>query len=770
MLYLNPPFHIINGVSVFSDHADPLQFYFLPLMPKLTQLKDQETGDLIPQIQLIKYRGRAGNGGFLNFDVNLGADQTLIEDVRAEIKRLHQLRDQPHLAPVPLVDGTVKMMLFGKQTGDAPANDTTTANPASTATTPAPNPTAPQFVLKMDHHAKPALYGDNQAAFSVALDQSGVVVLEQALKGEMSPIGIVYSLDYLALRPAYSVRLNVDWDRVQKHLDEKFSGSFLVFSTEIEKVVDELEESRAIVIEADIFVTETDENSGVVGRRDQALNDVRDMITDTFFTPSIDPIRQEVDGWDKFLHVAERTSQIAASGGLSSVASFGYKKSDQTRIDRKNLNVNISERTTVKRSIYPQGHLAGLFRVLRKPGMDVANFIKSVDLDDPWFTRRTLNVISRGNFNDDSISSLNVHLRYKNEPKNVLLESSGDRKTLDWSSQFANNEMLRDVAFSYKVTFKDVDNSERPLSLKSKEQIIDADNLEINPRELYSIVSVPIVALSFPWKRYPTVEVQTRYTDKANNIQIDDSFLLDEKKADVIWKFFVLDSEHTKFSYKTIYRAADHQDVEMPWMETDEERVTLRDPFPQKRSLVIVPSIDWSKVERVFVDVSYTDAPNDVVEEQSFEFSSDDQVSQTFVVDLVNKEHQLVQFQATIMLKDGSIIEVPRSSTLERRKIIRSDMRGHRIVKVHPAATNFGAKKLREMKIEITYEDIANNLSYADVFNFKSATEQAHFEYDYVETDNADYKYKVHYLFTNGMSRATEWEQNDAEELIVPVG
>lgn len=208
----------------------------------------------------------------------------------------------------------------------------------------------------------------------------------------------------------------------------------------------------------------------------------------------------------------------------------------------------------------------------------------------------------------------------------------------------------------------------------------------------------------------------------------------------------------------------------MPWMETDEERVTLRDPFPQKRSLVIVPSIDWSKVERVFVDVSYTDAPNNVVEEQSFEFSSDNQTSQTFLVDLVNKEHQLVQFQATIMLKDGSIIEVPRSSTLERRKIIRSDMRGHRIVAVHPAATNFGAKKLREMKIEITYEDIANNLSYADVFNFKSATEQAHFEYDYVETDNADYKYKVHYLFTNGMSRATEWEQNDAEELIVPVG
>ena len=33
MLYLNPPYFLINGVSIFPDHADPLQFYYLPMMP-----------------------------------------------------------------------------------------------------------------------------------------------------------------------------------------------------------------------------------------------------------------------------------------------------------------------------------------------------------------------------------------------------------------------------------------------------------------------------------------------------------------------------------------------------------------------------------------------------------------------------------------------------------------------------------------------------------------------------------------------------------------
>jgi hypothetical protein len=64
MLYLNPPFPIINGVSLFPDHADRLQFYFLPLAPKLTMVKDPVTGGPTPQIQLLKFRGMAGDGAF----------------------------------------------------------------------------------------------------------------------------------------------------------------------------------------------------------------------------------------------------------------------------------------------------------------------------------------------------------------------------------------------------------------------------------------------------------------------------------------------------------------------------------------------------------------------------------------------------------------------------------------------------------------------------------------------------------------------------------
>ncbi|KAM3112543.1 hypothetical protein [Phormidesmis sp. 146-33] len=747
MLYLNPPFHIIEGVSLFSDHADPLQYYYLPMMPKLTTIADSVTGQKIPQIQLVKYRGKAGNGGFLNFDVNIGVEEATLEKIRGKLRQMAGLNQAPRLAPVPLVDGTVRLLLFGKQTGD----------------TAAPNSTTPQFVLKIDQAAKPSLYGDNQAAFSVALDQYGVTVMEKALQGEMSPIGIVYSLDYLALRPAYSVRLKVDWDRVQKHLDEHFGIDAIFVSVDIDKAVDELVEKRAIVLEADTFIPEGEDESAVLGRRDQAVNEVREMILDAFFKPSIDPVKEEEDGWDKAANFADRVSRLGVQGG------FSYKKTDYTRIDRKSLDVNISERTTVKRSIYPQGHLSGLSRVITQQGLDPSRFVLSVDLDDPWFERRKLAVISRANFEEDSISSINVRLNYGNTPTNVLLESSNAKTQVEWASIVTDNTMRRDIEAQYTVTFKGIDGSERPISVKSVPEVFDGDNFEINPREFYSIVHVPIVALSFPWDRYPQVEVQLKYTDEQNGIRMDDTLLLDQAHSDQTWKMFVRDLRQTKFQYKLIYRAADNRDVVTIFNDNDDERITIRDPRPNKRSLTVVSNLDWNLVERAFVDLIYDDSKNDVYAEQSFEFSKDDSASKSLKVDLVNPDYRKVAYQVTLLFKGGRMLEVPPSVTNDRRIILRSDMRGHRIVTVQPKKVDFASKRLYEMQVELRYEDEDAGLSFSDLFSFQSINDASTFEFDYADNQKSTYEYRITYRHLNGLSRSTDWTSASSDTLMLPV-
>ncbi|MBW2690118.1 MAG: hypothetical protein JRC99_09335, partial [Deltaproteobacteria bacterium] len=164
MLFLKPPYHIIEGVAVFADHANERQFYFMPSMPKLTSVFDPAVGLDIPQIQLLKYRGNAGTGGFLTLEVNLGIEQDRLDAVAIELKRIHQLREDPILAPVVLEDGNVRLMILGKETPTLP----TDGQP------PVDSDDEPRFVVKINLPAKPALYGDNQAIFSVELDQDGV--------------------------------------------------------------------------------------------------------------------------------------------------------------------------------------------------------------------------------------------------------------------------------------------------------------------------------------------------------------------------------------------------------------------------------------------------------------------------------------------------------------------------------------------------------------------------------------------------------------------
>lgn len=752
MLYLEPPYLIVNGVTIFRDHADHEQLYFMPAAPRLTTLVDPASKKRIPQFQLIKYRGRAGNGGFLNFDCNLGLEQGELEAIRDEARRQLRLRGTPRLAPVPLLDGTVKLMLLGKQTGDAAEQDTA----------------APQFVLKVSHHNKPALYGINQAGFSVALDQEGVSVLEQAMQGEMSPLLVVYSLDYLALRPAYSVRLKVDWDRVQKHFDEHFGANTWFFSADIDKAVDELVDSRAILLEADTFVPEGEDADGVIGRRDEALNQVRDMITEAFFEPSLDPYKEEEDGWDKAAGFLERLAPMNMYRGRNAL--FTYSKRDYTRIDRKSLNVNISERTTVKRTIHPQGHLAGITRIIRDQGLDLGKFIIPVELDDKWFERRRVVARSRANFDEDGIATISVRMQYGDEPKNVVLDSPTASGAVDWASVIRDGAMQRDVQVSYTVNFKNADGSERPVSLTSPARMTDVENLEVNPRELYAVTPVPIVALNFPFRQYPTVEVRTRYVDAANRINLADNFLLTERAPEALWKLFSLDPQRTGFEYKLVYRAANNKDVEMPWVAADDERVIVRDPFPKKRTLELTPGVSWLEVERVFVDVAYADKANRIDEEQSFEFTEEDRATKTFVVDLRNPDLRRVAYNVTILFKDGRVLEVPRSYTLERRVIVQTTMRGHRIVAVSPAAGDFVRKRVKEMLVELRYEDLANGVSFNDQLSFAAPGDRGHFEFDFVDESRTAYEYQVRYKFTNGLSRTVPWRLAASDELLVPVG
>ncbi|MDG5975412.1 hypothetical protein H010_09141 [Hydrogenophaga taeniospiralis CCUG 15921] len=757
MLLLDARSRIINGLSVFPDHADPEQWYYMPTAPHLTTRRDSALGVDIPQFMLLGFRGDAGNGGFLNFDCNVGASQAQIDDLAREIANAENLRNAPRIAPIPLEGGTVRLMMLGKDSA-APAPTGTPATPAG-----------PQFVLKMDHSANPSLYGDNQAAFSVQLDQDGFTVMQQVLDGEILPIAVVYSLEFLGLRPAYNIRLKVDWDRVQKHMDESFSASILVFSTEIGKAVDELIDKRAIVLESDTFVAEGDDTKGIIDRRDAALAQVRSMITEAFFNVSLPPWTPEKKpDWERAMDAVGRfaTAQSAqAAGGPAAglMPSFSYKRMDYTRMDKKALNVNFSERVAVKKHIHPQGHLQSLFKTLRDGRVPMDHFVKQVSLDNEWFKKRKLRVTARNDLAADDIASINVRAAYGDKPQNALLTPAALETKFEWFSQIDAGKPLRDVAMEYEVTFKNVDTTKRPARLKSPPWTVDIDNVEIVPRDLYSLITVPVMAENFPWERYSSVEVQLRYADDAHEIAQHDTLRLTKEAPSANWKMFVLDPDKTTFEVKKVFRAIDHRDVEHGWQACDETQVTVRNPFPTRRVVQVVPSVDWTQVQEAFVDFRYEDPANNVLVEESMSFTEGTS-SKAFAVDLRNPALKSVFYRISLQYKDSRFVELPESMTNATRIAIKTDTKGHRIVTVR-APSAFERRHLRKATVSLRFEDFAGGLSFADEMVFENGQSSGEFEYDYLDPARMRFEYSVRWLFENGLNKVTDWTASDATEL-----
>jgi hypothetical protein len=318
------------------------------------------------------------------------------------------------------------------------------------------------------------------------------------------------------------------------------------------------------------------------------------------------------------------------------------------------------------------------------------------------------------------------------------------------------------VAVSYKVTFAGVDNTERPASLTSPEQITGLDNLEINPRELYSMKAVPINGANFLFDRYPQVEVHTRYTDESNGIRMDEVFLLSKTEQTKHGIFLFATLNEPALSIRPS-RAADKPDIGAA-DECDDEYITIRDPF-LPYMVDVVANVPWALVQNVFVDLSYEDSENGIDEETSLTFSQTDSGVKSFAIHRRNPNLRRVGYKVTIMYADGRLVEIPPSFTLQPRIIVRPDMRGYKIVTIRPPQVNFATQKIKALTVETRYVDGEAGLNFNSVANFASANDQASFEFYYVIRSHTS----THKSVIHGMAKATDWQQTDKDDLTISI-
>lgn len=776
MLFLNPPYFVINGVSVFPDDTDPLQFYYLPMMPHFTMVAGP-SGPSLPQLQLIEYTGSAGTGGFINFDVNLGIGDDVLSAVAQQVQQQLNLNGQVRLSPVTFVDGSVNLVILGAQsitpppptTGSASSASSTPVNtgPAVTTTTAA-TPAQPQFVIKIQNATKPALYGDNQATFSVQLDQNGATILQQAMSGQMAPIAVIYALDFLGLRPAFNVRITADWNRVQTYLNSEYSGGFLFFSTDIQKTVEKLIESQIITIDVSTYTTESDLGTAAGSDRDKAVAECYELITTNFFQSSLPPPDpNKPDAWDKGLQTFQAVSDIALTGGAASVACFSYKNTDLTRTDQKSLNFDVSERTTVQRTIYPQGHLSGLLSVLTQSGITLDQFIVKVDLDNPFFQRRQVTVTTHADFQGDSIASINVNMTYNNIVQAVTLTPAAPQASAGWTSLLVNGQMSMPVSYTYTVNFASVDTTQRPGQLTSPTLSANG-NIDIEPRgQVYDVTVVPVRAYGLPWDRYPSVEVECQYVDAANSINEQPSAVLNSQNQEIDWSLFLVNPALRTFLYRLTFTLATGGTSTTSWITTSDANINITDPFPTKIDLTVLAALDWTVFSQALVFVAYPSKQNPTTQ-QTFTLTQSAPSAPVFEAERQDASQIFIYYEARLIQLNGQVWTVPGSVTSDSYLILQNGMKGHQIIAVQSEAIDFSTKNVTEIDVQLRYVDPANSINNTQSFVLNSKGDTRTFAYDFLN-EQITAQYSANIVLGNGQTKSIAWTAVSGNVVVIPL-
>jgi hypothetical protein len=262
----------IDGISVFRDHADPNQFWYLPGPVRLARRE----GTNQPAISFMKYKpavadGGVKGGGFAMLETTIDLPDNKRNRILSAIMA-EPGATSPNLAAVPFETGTVQCIALNIQGG------------GGTNATPAPEG-AFNAVESILGATTPSLDAQNRAAFSLTLSQEGATILDQAFTQGLAPIGVVYSLTYSAMRPALDIEITADYERVFQQFSASIEGQYMFFKAGIEAGFEKLKQTGAIQIKVISFTDDQDEKD----KEKWALDFFRDQLLADWFEPSLHP-------------------------------------------------------------------------------------------------------------------------------------------------------------------------------------------------------------------------------------------------------------------------------------------------------------------------------------------------------------------------------------------------------------------------------------------------------------------------------------------------
>lgn len=271
MLLLGNKGITIEGISIFADHVDPSQFWYLPGPVSLAR----RSSDRRAAFTFIKYKpaavaGGVKGGGFLTFEVNLRLEPELERRILSKLSSISKGR--PKLSAVQFDEGTVQCIALNVQ--GAGGTTSGTAKPGTF-----------NAVEQILGASVPSLQGDNTAAFSLTLSQEGATILEKAFEEGTTPVGVIYDLKFTGMRPALDVKISADYKRVYDQFSTGLTAQAYFVQAGIDAGFEKLVQDGVIKIEVTNYTGDAD----LKDKEKWALDFFKENLLKEWFQPTLTP-------------------------------------------------------------------------------------------------------------------------------------------------------------------------------------------------------------------------------------------------------------------------------------------------------------------------------------------------------------------------------------------------------------------------------------------------------------------------------------------------
>lgn len=583
----------------------------------------------------------------LSIDIDLAITDAELEKAREEIATNFK-REAKTLSPAPLHKGTVKLVMMQK--GDATAEKNKNWYVSS--------------------GFSPSMVGTNRVSLAVRTTGEDAKQLVAALGNNQIAAMVYYELEVVGITPVYKALMRVDMKRVYHHIDEKTKLNLIFYNKDIEKIVDELEESHALTIE----VEEQDPDIKAEAMK-SLMNELKSEVTKLFFTE--DKLQSDKVTVDK---VAEGFTSTFSQMFKSIIPNKTYRRKEVDESVLKTYEINLRQKNAKTIPISPQGQLK---EIIDTAGVNIDDYLEWVPIDELEVKGQSVTVrLAANTFESNFIKSVVTYCRVMDadtgeqvkEPMTLAFDGEGlltgtkedkdKNKVVDLKMTFTYTR-YRDKHYCYEYwsdIYLDAVPGLLPSPLRTKVRSTESNYIYINPADYYKTFQIDL--------NLPDQSV----LEHANMILARVDVVSDELEGKTVmskdYKFDKTDNSHKTLTVITEREMELGYKMDFTYVVPGAKDVTLQVDQPQRSSIFLVPNpfenqwevdldciADWDEVERVVIETRFKDTVQEDPITNLFTFKEDHISEKLSVACSLDTEKRTFEYYYHIYRRDGSKVE-----------------------------------------------------------------------------------------------------------------